>query len=114
MIKWLVAITGSSIQVASLDTSGVHQLESAFAFQLVDSPPVELWVKALVKLKELRELNYYVEHDFLLGKVRIHKFSGHTCSIIVNECRVVYSGSIDRLNGLSKAIEKEIGKLDKE
>jgi hypothetical protein len=38
---------------------------------------------------------------------------GCTCSIVVNNCRVVYHGSIDRLNGLIVELRKVYKRLDK-
>jgi hypothetical protein len=113
MYKYLVHYTGDSLQVASIDPSGSLRPDSAFAFQYAGGVDLEALACILDKLKELRECTtgYPAEATFAQGMFMIHKFCGGTCSITINHSRVVFCGSIDRLNGLSKALRKA-NKLD--
>ena len=116
MNKWLVEYTGGSLQVAGV-TSG-HSLgyESAFAFQVSDTVNLEELAQAIETVQEMRanpDNGYWQECSIKVGSIYLHKLAGCTCSITLNNYRVLYAGLIDRLNGLPKALRKAEMKLNK-
>lgn len=117
MNKWLVEYTGGSLQVAGVTSGGALQMESAIGFQVAGITDPKEIACAIEKIKAMRDDNdngYWKEITIRTrGDIYIHKLSGCTCSIIVNNCRVVYHGLIDRLNGLPKALRKAEMKLNK-
>lgn len=117
MNKWLVEYTGGSLQVAGVTSGSSLGNESAFGFQIAGITDPEEIACAIEKIQEMRQGNdngYWNETTIKTrGSVYVHKLSGCTCSIVVNNCRVVYHGMIDRLDGLPKALRKAEMKLNK-
>jgi hypothetical protein len=76
--KYLVHYTGSSLQVASIDTTGSLRPESAFAFQYSGSVDLLQFALILDELKALRDSteSYYSEAEFTEGRFMFHKFEG--------------------------------------
>jgi hypothetical protein len=117
MNKWLVEYTGGSLQVAGVTSGGSLQIESAFGFQIAGITDPEEIACAIEKIQAMRQdsdCGYWNEITIkTTGSVYIHKLQGCTCSIVVNNCRVVYHGLIDRLDGLPRALRKAEMKLNK-
>lgn len=117
MNKWLVEYTGGTLQVAGVTTGGNLEENSAIGFQVCGITDPEEIACAIESIQGLRQDSegYGYWNDSTIktrGDIAIHKFSGSACSIIINNCRVVYHGSIDRLDGLPKALRKAEMKLN--
>lgn len=109
--KFMVCVR-KGIQVAWINTEGVTEMNSCEGFQVASFyNHIEL-ANALSKLVSLRDNNstYFDECDIKVGAITIHKFSGFTCSLICNNCRILYHGSIDKLRNLPKEIMKAVNK----
>ncbi len=110
--KFLVSVKGG-LQVASVsDNIGCND-NAAFSFQVIniDAERFAFTLDSLIESRDNEE-TYFNSYTIDVGDIQVYKFSGFTCSIIANHCRVLYHGSIDRLRGLPKAIRKEINKQD--
>ena len=116
MNKWLVEYTGGSLQVAGIQVGHSLGSESSFAFQVSCCTDPEEIACAVEHIQSMRECNIQYWNSCSLetrGGITIHKMQGDVCSIIVNNCRVLYQGSITRLKGLPKALRSAEKKLNK-
>lgn len=113
MRKWIVE-AGRDLLVASVE-KGPIQDNSAFSFQVTNARVVDI-ANGIEKLILMRgdPDEYICETSINCGNVSLYKFSGPNCSIVVNNCRVVYHGDIDRLRGLPSAIRKSYKQFDLE
>jgi hypothetical protein len=113
MNQWLVEAR-THLFVASIQKGSVTA-NSALSFQIVNADCLAI-ANAIDKVKRMRDSpeEYLNTVNINCGNVDLYKFSGPTCSIVVNHCRVVYHGDIDRLNGLPDKIRKSYAKFEKE
>lgn len=116
MNKWLVEYTGGSLQVAGVCSYRPLTIDSAFAFQVTCSVNIEELACAIEKIQAMREDHeqYWKTCQIeTTGGIIVNKVSTTSCSITVNNYRVLFAGDICRLHGLPKALRKAEMKLNK-
>lgn len=119
-LKFIVRAKPNDLAVASVQLEGQLSDGSVICFQVVGFNCHEEFCQALEKMFEMQDNSdtYWHKKRFECGILTLVKFDGPMCSIIVNDCRVVYHGYTNRLRGLEKAIRKAYKKscdaIDKE
>lgn len=110
MYKFLVNVETNSLAVASLYTSGNYGYNHAFSFQLTNFSNYVDLCKALDNMKKMRESSedYYSKKQYECGSIIVYNNGCDACAIISNNNRVLYSGTISRLDGLSKEIRNAL------
>jgi hypothetical protein len=116
MNKWLVEYTGGSLQVAGVCLYRPLTIDSAFAFQVTCSVNLEEIACAIEKIQVMckdRDQYWKTCQIETTGGIIVNKVTTTSCSITVNNYRVLFAGDIRRLNGLPRALRKAEMKLNK-
>lgn len=109
--KWLVVASQHLAAASIITTHNGHMYDAAIAINMADINCLEFadLIEQLINT-HTDASTYSREAKFTMNRVVIHKFSGGTCSIIYNNCRVEYHGYIGRLIGLPETIRKSYAK----